>query len=148
MSHRHHRSVSSTTSVAQMSVSSTSSQHEQTTTPSAFNLVYPYPLPLTALLDFGYTVQHYTKYASARYIVLLAIVRLAVLGGMVGSSKRWRNRGGWVTLVCGSTIGAAVWEGCASQLQRARRLSEGAGGRPDISNNGTFLVAVSPNRIE
>jgi hypothetical protein len=64
--------------------------------------------------------------------VIRAIVLVLVLGG----SRRWRYRGGWVGAVSVVSLGSVVWEGCKGQLDR------GQGGKP-LKVDMAFLVVVS-----
>jgi len=143
MSHQRHVSSFSAASRSSVFVQPDSKSGQLKVTPDAaiLHLTYPYPLPLTALLDLIYTFRNNVLHETPRYLIMLTTLRLVVLGGFVGLSPRWRSRGGWVALVCGPTVGVAVWEGCAGQLKRHRDRSGDA--NPNLSISTTFLVVVS-----
>lgn len=102
--------------------------------------MYPYPLVILALLDIGYAV------SAAREgqhipapLVTFTVARAFVLIGIVGCSRRWRFRGGWVGMVCAISIGAAVWEACRGVLMRRVIPPEQEG----KAVKGSFLAIVS-----
>ena len=63
---------------------------------------------------------------------------MIVLSVILGGSRRWRSRGGWVGAVSVISLGSVVWEGCKGQLVGRRQGVEG-GQEIDI----VFLVMVS-----
>lgn len=102
-------------------------------------LKYPYPLPILALADFVYTIHHrYTAFhRPSTHLLALCIIRCVVLLIVLGGSRRWRSRGGWVGAVSVVSIGSVVWEGCRGQLLGKGQAGSGEG--IDIA----FLVIVS-----
>lgn len=83
-------------------------------------LKYPYPLFLLAFLDVGYTAHAYATCPSdvAVYLLVLSVVRGLVLSLVLGGSRRWRFRGGWVGACSVLSLGSVVWEICKGQLLR------------------------------
>ena len=57
---------------------------------------------------------------------------------VLGGSRRWRSRGGWIGAVSVVSLGSVVWEGCKGQLV-GRGRGENGGEEIDIA----FLVIVS-----
>jgi hypothetical protein len=105
-------------------------------------LKYPYPLPLLAILDAGYTIHHHLTSAirPSPHLVALCAVRVVVLAVILGGSRRWRYRGGWVGAGSVLSLGSVVWEACRGRLVRDReRDRQGEG----VGIDTTFLVVVS-----
>lgn len=102
-------------------------------------LRYPYPLPLLACFDLGYTLYHINTHSTSWIIVALCFVRCFVLLFVVGCSKRWRTRGGWVAVVCGLSVGLAVWTLCKGQLEKGKPAAGGS----TTSVHALFLGVVS-----
>jgi hypothetical protein len=107
--------------------------------PSTPRLKYPYPLPLLAILDLAYTINHRltAPHRPSTHLLALAVIRVVVLVLVLGGSRRWRSRGGWVGAGSVVSLGSVVWEGCKGQL--VGRGRESGGEEIDI----TFLVVVS-----
>lgn len=108
--------------------------------PAGLALRYPYPLPIASLLDLAYTIHHHYVLSSlsalspghtlgiaagtaesatstgAGLLLTAAGCRAVVLVLVVGCSRRWRARGGWVAAVCGISVGVGIWEDCAERL--------------------------------
>jgi len=55
---------------------------------------------------------------------------------VLGGSRRWRSRGGWIGAVSVVSLGSVVWEGCKGQL-----VGRGVDGGEEIDI--AFLVIVS-----
>jgi hypothetical protein len=110
----------------------------QTTPKPTPRLKYPYLLPILALLDLGYTTHHRltSPRHSSNHLLALCVIRAIVLVLVLGGSRRWRYRGGWVGAVSVVSLGSVVWEGCKGQLDR------GQGGKP-LKVDMAFLVVVS-----
>jgi len=103
-------------------------------------LKYPYPLPLLALVDLGYTLHHRLSSPrhSSNHLLALCVVRAVVLLVVLGGSRRWRSRGGWVGAGSVISLGSVVWEACKGQLVRGQ-------GGDRVKMDMTFLVIVSPH---
>jgi len=108
--------------------------------PKTPRLKYPYPLAFLAILDLVYTIHHRAKaiHRPSNHSLALCIFRVIVLSVILGGSRRWRSRGGWVGAVSVISLGSVVWEGCKGQLVGRRQGVEG-GQEIDI----VFLVMVS-----
>jgi len=108
-------------------------------TPKTPRLKYPYPLPILAVLDLVYTIHHrYTAlHRPSSHLLALCILRSLVLVVVLGGSRRWRSRGGWIGAVSVVSLGSVVWEGCKGQL--VGRGGVDGGEEIDIA----FLVIVS-----
>jgi len=61
-----------------------------------------------------------------------------VLSVVLGGSRRWRSRGGWVGAIIVISLGSVVWEGCKGQL-----VGRGRGGDGEEEIDIVFLVIVS-----
>jgi len=66
--------------------------------------------------------------------VIRALVLILVLGG----SRRWRSRGGWIGAISVISLGSVVWEGCKGQL-----VGRGRGENGEEEIDIVFLVIVS-----
>ena len=106
-------------------------------------LKYPLPLVALGLIDVIYIVRYHLFHHIPVYLSFLSIVRAIIIGVLLGLSKSWRNRGGWMAIICGSTLGATVWQGCVGRLQTDKRGGQGEDGeRKDIYSVTGFLIAV------
>jgi hypothetical protein len=145
MSHQRRSSVISTASSAptlhNFSPSHASSRSTSPTTKQIFR--YPYPLSLTSLLDLAYFIYHSVRRHASSSLSSIACIRFLVLFGVVGCSRRWRNRGGLILLVSCATVGTSVWEGCADRLKRSTS-GRHAADTSASDGNSTFLIVVSP----
>lgn len=123
--------------------SSLDAQHARQASPSPLRkrsrIHLPYPLTILALLDVGYSV--YTAREEQHIptpLVTFTVARAVVLVLVVGCSRRWKYRGGWVGMVCAMSVGAAVWEACRGILMRRVIPPE----RGDNAAKGSFLAIV------
>ena len=118
------------------------------TPPIPFVLRYPYPMPIAGILDLAYTLHHILSTATGEPVawssLALAVLRATVLCVVLGCSRRWRSRGGWVGGASGLSIGEVVWEGCQGQLSRSQSLVE-TGGAGLVSTKAAFLFIVRPS---
>ena len=119
MSHSRHASSSSYNPVlinphSHYQGQSRSSSHSR---PPSLKIKYPFPLFLLSILDLFLTL-----YNSGNPSVLVAFCtsRFVVLGLVVGFSRHWRDRGGYVALVDGFSVGYVVWTTCKRQLERGK----------------------------
>ncbi|KAK4683887.1 hypothetical protein P7C73_g6326, partial [Tremellales sp. Uapishka_1] len=116
--HSHSRTHASSSSYSTLLITALPTSDTSPNHPiSAPRLRYPYPLPLLALLDLAYTVHHAWIHQTPAYFLVLCAIRSVVSGGIVGCSKRWRSRGGWIGLCSVLTLGIEVWEGCSGLLK-------------------------------
>ena len=78
---------------------------------------YPYPLPIIALLDLIYTIHHCSTalHRPSSPLLALCVIRALVLILVLGGSRRWRPRGGWIGAISIASLGSVVWEGCKGQ---------------------------------
>jgi hypothetical protein len=108
--------------------------------PKTPRLKYPYPLPILALFDLVYTIHHRitATHRPSTHLLALCVIRAIVLILVLGGSRRWRSRGGWIGAVSVVSLGSVVWEGCKGQLVGRGRGKNG-GEEIDIA----FLVIVS-----
>ena len=149
MSHRRHPSSTSANNTFTPEPNGSGSRIQPLHTPAPHSplvqLLYPYPLPPIALIDLLYTIQHSTAFDTPNCLLCSNVSRAVVFGGVVGLSRKWRSRGGWVGVVCGLTVGAAVWEGCALRLKREKTHPISGGSVESLvgSMRPSFLVAVS-----
>ena len=106
--------------------------------PGTPRLKYPYPLPLLALVDLGYTIHHRLSSPrhSSNHLLALCAIRVIVLVVVLGGSRRWRSRGGWVGAGSVISLGSVVWEACKGQLVRGQ-------GGDRVKMDMTFLIIVS-----
>jgi len=121
-------------------------QSSQSLTSRPFlTLNYPYLLPVLALLDLGYDITTHTRAVQyiPTHLIALSATRAGILGVIVGCSRRWRNRGGWIAGSSGISIGFAVWTFCAGLLDKE---DKGNKGRPGVSplNSGYLLIVCGP----
>ncbi|ORX36677.1 hypothetical protein BD324DRAFT_626758 [Kockovaella imperatae] len=82
-------------------------------------LKYPYPIPIISLLDLSYTIHASRNRRVASHFLPLAIGRTLILLLAIGSSTRWRVRGGWVAVCSAVTVLGTVWEVCKDRLDPA-----------------------------
>lgn len=160
--HGHHHfprpSSSSTSSYAPVLINHTQISQDYLSPPSSnsptaggLSLIYPYPLPIASLLDLAYTIYHHRRYLnkspeSGNTTGLLiggTIARAVILIGVVGCSRQWRSRGGWVAAICGISIGLDIWEDCAERLG-ARGPKKGSG-RGKGESMALYIVCFSSN---
>lgn len=108
-------------------------------------LKYPYPLPILALLDLIYTIHHRITalHRPSNHLLALCILRVFVLVIILGGSRRWRSRGGWVGAGSVISLGSVVWEGCKGQLVGRGRGESGE----EIDIDIAFLVIVSSSEF-
>lgn len=107
-------------------------------------LVYPFPLPLVALLDAAYVAYHGRSHTIPSFLIGLTVLRVVVLGLVAGCSKRWRSRGGWVAAASGMSIGVAIWRDCVDQLTRRNAPGgDGTEGGKKGEDQSMFLYTVS-----
>jgi hypothetical protein len=157
--HRAQPSSSSTSSYAPVLINPTHTDNSTSTSPPvpSIALRYPYPLPIASLLDLAYTLHHQYRLAypdipdhSAAQVgaggplIIAAAARAVVLICVVGSSKRWRTRGGWVAAVCGISVGEAIWKDCATRLgaRGGKAHADHPGGKG--GGQSMFLYTVCP----
>jgi len=57
---------------------------------------------------------------------------------VLGVSRRWRSRGGWIGAISVISLGSVVWEGCKGQL-----VGRGRGENGEEEIDIVFLVIVS-----
>ncbi len=133
--------------------------------PRRVRLIYPYPLILLSLLDLIYTLYRRSSdisddgksveaaYPVPTFFLVLSGIRAAVVGLVVGSSKRWRNRGGWIAGCSVLTLCVAVWTFCADLLgeeedrsgdSQMREGSVGVGFLVVVSVMLLLLISISP----
>lgn len=109
-------------------------------------LTYPYPLIILGLADLIYTLRtwtipllsastSHTSHHPPGHLLGLSVIRALILLLGVGSSKHWRNRGGWIGSLGVVYLGSVVWEVCKGQLLRA--------GDEKVEVDYTFLIIVS-----
>ena len=103
-------------------------------------LKYPYPLPILAIVDLVYTIYHRLKamHRPSSHLLALCVIRCLVLVVILGGSRRWRSRGGWVGAASVISLGSVVWEGCQGQL-----VGKGGHGSDGETVDIAFLVIVS-----
>jgi len=104
-------------------------------------LKYPYPLPILAVVDFVYTIYHRSiaVHRPSSHLLALCVIRCLVLVVILGGSRKWRSRGGWVGAASVISLGSVVWEGCQGQLVGKKGRDGSDGETVDIA----FLVIVS-----
>lgn len=111
--------------------------------PTDPKLRYPYPLPVLACLDLGYTTYHAHFNPTSWLIIALCVARCFVLIFVLGASRRWRTRGGFVAVVGGFSVGLAVWTLCKSQLEKGKMTSDES---PPVHAVFLTIVSISPSR--
>jgi len=109
-------------------------------TPKTPQMKYPYPLPILAILDLTYTIHHCSTalHRPSSHLLALCVIRALVLILVLGGSRRWRSRGGWIGAISVISLGSVVWEGCKGQL-----VGRGRGENGEEEIDIVFLVIVS-----
>ncbi|WWD17311.1 hypothetical protein CI109_101751 [Kwoniella shandongensis] len=92
-------------------------------------LRYPYPLILFILLDGLYTIHNILSLSKIDLTLTRAIssARVTFLLFVVGISRRWRSRSGWMIFTTGLSICGGVWQVCEGVLRGSGRGHEGVG---------------------
>lgn len=100
-----------------------------------------WPLVALACLDAAHSYRNAETISRLIPVYFgLCIVRAVVLALGVGLSREWRNRGGWVAVISGLSIGFAVWSVCKAQLEQSKDTADSAEGDPVPA---VFLGVVS-----
>ncbi|ORY34054.1 hypothetical protein BCR39DRAFT_518285 [Naematelia encephala] len=129
----------SNTSLTPIAIHSTPTSHAAPVSTHP-KLRYPYPLALLAILDLFYTLHHASKHRAAPHLIGLSIIRAGVLIIGLGSSRLWRQRGVWLGLASGISVGAVVWEWCVGQLRKSETGEADVQSRAHASFLGTTIL--------